>query len=177
MIRVGKIGSVVLHYWKCISNNKNNNGKIINFIITTKTKSPKGSSGAVSLPPIGDSFMYIETSGDNHGHNRVFVSWEKIDIIQITNITFLYNRFSILTNNNLKAMGRFRIQLLLEDNTWSTRYNIPKNDRYSDSPTQWTLVNLNFNVENYGIKLIYDQIDTPHADMCFSNFTRTHSVY
>ena len=44
-------------------------------------------------------------------------------------------------------MGRFRIQLLLEDHTWSTRYNIPKNDRYSDSSTQWTKLSLNFTVE------------------------------
>ena len=73
-------------------------------------------------------------------------------------------------------MGRFRIQLLLEDNTWSTRYTIPKNDRYSDTSTKWTLVSLNFAVENYGIKLIYDQIDSFHADMCFSNMTITHSV-
>ena len=49
-------------------------------------------------------------------------------------------------------MGTFRIQLLLGDNTWSTSYNIPKNDRYSDSSTQWTFVNLNFTVEDYGIK-------------------------
>ena len=27
-----------------------------------------------------------------------------------------------------------------------------------------------------GVKLIYDQIDTPHADMCFSNITISHSV-
>ena len=74
-------------------------------------------------------------------------------------------------------MGRFKIQLLLEDNTWSTRYNIPKNDRCSNSSTQWILVNLNFTAENYGNKLIYDQIDTPHADMCFSNITITHSVF
>ena len=32
-------------------------------------------------------------------------------------------------------MGRLRIQLLLEDNTWSTRYNIPENDRYNDNST------------------------------------------
>ena len=74
-------------------------------------------------------------------------------------------------------MGRFRIQLLLEDKTWRTRYTIPNKDRYSNSSTQWTLVNLNFTVENYGIRLIYDQKDTPHADMCFSNITITHSVY
>ena len=73
-------------------------------------------------------------------------------------------------------MGRFRIQLLLEDNTWSTRYNIPKKDRYSATSTQWTKLSLNFAVEIYGIKLIYDEIDTPHADMCFSNITITHSV-
>ena len=74
-------------------------------------------------------------------------------------------------------MGGFRIQLLLEDNTWSTRYITPKSDRYSDTSTDWTLVNLNFTVENYGIRIVYDQIDTAHADMCFSIITITHSVY
>ena len=79
------------------------------------------------------------------------------------------------TNDSEKSMGRFRIELL-GDNTWSTRYNIPKNDRYSDTSTDWTLVNLNFTEENYGVKLIYNQIDTPHADICFSNIIITHSV-
>ena len=65
----------------------------------------------------------------------------------------------------------------LKDKTWSTRYNIPKKYRYSDSSTQWTMVYLKFIVENYGVKLIYDQIDKAHADMCFSNITKTHSVY
>ena len=119
--------------------------------------------------------MYIETSSNNHSNN-VFCSFERTDIIQISNITFYYNRFSILNNIFKKPMGRFRIQLILEDNTWSTRYNISKNDRYSNSSTQWRLVNLNFTVENYGIRLIYDQIDTAYADMCFSNITITHSV-
>ena len=64
--------------------------------------------------------MYIETSSNNHGHEKVFVSWERTDIIQISNITFSYNRFSILTNDSIKSMGMFRNQLLLEDNTWST---------------------------------------------------------
>ena len=72
VIRVGNIGSVVLPYWNCICNKKNNNAKITFFIKTTKTKSPTGSTGATSLPPVGSAFMHIETSGDNHGHNRVF---------------------------------------------------------------------------------------------------------
>ena len=107
----------------------------------------------------------------------MYVILERTDIIQISNITFYYNRYSILTNDSLKAMGRFKIQLLLEDNTWSSRYNIPKNDSYSDTSTDWTLVSLNFTEENYGIRLSYDQIDTAHADMCFSNITITNSVY
>ena len=58
-------------------------------------------------------------------------------------------------------MGRFRIQLLLSDNTWLTQYTI--------TSTDWTLLNLDFTQEKYGIKLFYDEIDTAHADMCFSN--------
>ena len=176
-MRYPNIGSDLLQKWNIKCNNKNNQSRITDFIKSRKTNSPTAYSGATSLPLIGNSFMYIETSSNNHGLERVFVSWERTDIIQISNITFLYNKFSILTNNSKKSMGRFRIQLLLEDNTWSTRYNIPKNDRYSNSSTQWTLVNLNFTEENYGIKLIYDQIDAPHADMCFSDITITHSVY
>ena len=176
-IRYPNTGSDLLQKWNIKCSNRNNVSKVGDFIKSTKTNSPTGHSGATNLPPIGNSFIYIETSGNNSGNDNICVSWERIDIIQIINITFYYNRFSILFNNSKKSMGRFRIQLLLEDNTWSTRYNIPKNDRYSDSSTQWTLVNLNFTEENYSIKLIYDQIDTPHAYMCFSNITITHSVH
>ena len=162
--------------WKIKCSDKNGAGNYQNFGRSTKTNSPTSDSGAKSLPPMGDSFMYIETSSNNHG-NIVFVSWERTDIAQITNITFYFDRYSILSDDNLISMGRFRIQLLLVDNTWSTRYSISKNDQYSDASTDWTLVSLNFTVENYGIKLIYDEIDTTHADMCFSNITITHYVY
>ena len=112
----GNTGGYLLPYWKIICNDKNNNGKTQSFNKSAKTNSPTGDSGATSLPPIGSAFMYIETSTGNHGNN-VFCSFERTDIIQITNTTIYYNRLSKLTNNNLKAMGRFRIQLLLEDDT------------------------------------------------------------
>ena len=67
--------------------------------------------------------------------------------------------------------------MLLEDYTWSTRYIIPENDRYSDLSTHWTPFSINFTVEKFGIKIIYDEIDSGHADMCFSDITMTHSVY
>ena len=50
-------------------------------------------------------------------------------------------------------------------------------DRFSDLSTGWNLVSLNLTVKFYGIKLIYIQIDTQHADMCFSNITIAHCVY
>ena len=90
VMRVGNGGAFILPLWKIICNNKNINGKISNFIKTTKTNSPTSQSGATSLPPIGSAFMCIETSGDNYG-KKIFVSFERTDIIQITNITFYYN--------------------------------------------------------------------------------------
>ena len=109
--------------------------------------------------------MDIETSSKKHGHQRVFVSWERTDFIQITNITFCYNRVSILTDDSLKSMGRYKIQLLLEDNTWSTKFEIPKKDRYGNPSTDWTLVNIKFTETKHGIKLKFIQIDTAHADL------------
>ena len=40
---------------------QNINGKIENIISHPKTSSPTGYSGATNLPPINDSFMYMET--------------------------------------------------------------------------------------------------------------------
>ena len=137
----------------------------IQQIKSTNTNTPTGYSGAKSLPPIGNSFMYIETSSNNHGHGRVFVSWERTDIIQISNITFYYNIYSTSTNDSFKSMGRFRIELLFEKKTWSTICNIPKKDRYSDSSTQWIKLSLYFTEENYGIKLIFNEVDSAHSDM------------
>ena len=53
-------------------NDKNNNGKIQNLIKSSKRNGPTGYSGAESLPLIGKSFMYNETSSNNHGKNVFF---------------------------------------------------------------------------------------------------------
>ena len=118
--------------------------------------------------------MYIETSGNNFGAN-IFCSWERVDIIQISNITFYCNRFSI--QGDFRAMGRFRIQILTKDNIWLTKFNINKDEEFSTLSSDWTKLSLNFTDENFGVKFIYDQIDSAHADMCFSNITITHSPY
>ena len=117
------------------------------MIKATKSSSPTEKMGATSLPPIGVSFMYIETGSANSGHESVFVSFERTYTFEINNISFSYNRISILTNDSIKSMGRCKIQLLSSDKTWSTRLNIANNDRYSISSTQWKIVSLNFNIE------------------------------
>ena len=68
-MRYPNIGSDLLQKWNIKCNNKNNISKVGDFIKSTKTNSPTGHSGAMSLPPIGNSFMYIETSSNNHGAN------------------------------------------------------------------------------------------------------------
>ena len=82
------IGSDLLQNCIIKCNNENIDSKVGIFIKSTITNSPTGYSRATSLPPIGNSFMYIETSSNNHGHERVFVSLERTDIIQVSNITF-----------------------------------------------------------------------------------------
>ena len=129
---------------------------------------------SISTTPIGDAFMFNETSSNVFGPD-VYCSFEGTDIIQISNMTFFYKRYS--SGSVHKAIERFKTQLLSSDDTWSAQDIIPKNAHSSDSSTQWTLVSLSFNVENYSIKLIYDQVDTAHAGMCFSVFTIKQSVY
>ena len=174
-IRYPNTGSDLLQKWNIKCNNRNNQSILSDFVKSTKTTSPTNDSGATDLPPIGNSFMYIETSSNNHG-DYVYVTWERTDIIQITNISFYYNRFSI-SDINLRAKGRFKIQLLLENNTWTTQFVIIENDQYSNNSTDWKLLNLDFTIENYGVKLVYDRIASAHADICFSNISISHSVY
>ena len=104
------------------------------------------------------------------------VSWERTDNIHISNKKFYYNRFSTY-DKTLRGMGRLTIQLLLEDNSWSRIYNINKNSRYSNDSTVWHLIDLDITQENYGVKVIYNQMPIPHSDMSFSNIILTHSVY
>ena len=108
--------------------------------------------------------MYIETSSNNNGDN-VFCNFERTDTIQSSNKTFYYNRFSA---GGTKSMGRFRIQLLLDDNTWSTQHTICEMIVTMIHRLIGLYYILDFTIENYVIKLLYDEMDCPHADMCFS---------
>ena len=174
-MRAPNSGLYLLQKRRIVCKDKNDNAKINNFIKTTKTQSPTENSGATELPPIGNSFMYLESSGNNNGDNT-YVKLIRTDIIQITNISFYYNRFSI-SDENLRAMPRFRIQILLENGNWENKYTIEKNSQFSKSSTEWTHLSLDFTQEIYGIQLIFDRISSAHADMSLSNISITHTLF
>ena len=77
----------MLQLWSIICNEKNNNSQMANFIKSTKTSSTASFSGATSLPPIGNSFMYRKTSS-HINTNSAYVILERTDFIQISNLTF-----------------------------------------------------------------------------------------
>ena len=174
-MRAPNNGLYLLQKWEIECKDRNNNAKINNFVKSTKSQSTTEDSGATSLPPIGNSFMFLESSSINHGDNTYLILSRR-DIIQITNISFYYNRFSI-SDENLRAMPRFRIQILLENGNWDNKYTIEKNSQFSNTSTEWTYLSLDFTQENYGIRLIFDRIDTAHADMCLSNISITHTLF
>ena len=107
-----KISNYLLINWTIKCNDKNNKRKPHIFVRSTKTNSTNF-SGGTNLSPIGDSFMVVETSCNIKG-DGVYVILERTDIIQITNITFFYKRFSILNDVLLKSTERFRTKLLID---------------------------------------------------------------
>ena len=74
--KTGNTGAYLLPFWKTECNDKNIAGIISNFRRTTKTNSLTGNTGATTLPPIGDSFMYIERIGKSVRSNA-FVSFDR----------------------------------------------------------------------------------------------------
>ena len=57
-------------------------------------------------------------------------------------------------------------------------YIIEKNTELGKlQSTDWVLLNLDITDDNYGIKLYYDEIESAHCDMGFSDITITHSIF
>ena len=149
-------GHDLLYKWAIKCKDRNGGGKPQDFIKSTMTKSPTGESGPESIPPIGKAFMYIETSQNNHDstNDDVWVSFERTDIIHISNITFYYNRYST-SSESLRNMCRMDIQLLRNGN-WETFYTIEKDTEFTIDKTTWILLNLDITSQpNYGIKYFF----------------------
>ena len=141
ILQKGNAGSNHLPLWKIGCNDKNGSGKLQKFFKSSKTLSPTPSSGAIKIPPIGTVF-YVETYQNNSGNESVFVSFEGIDIIQVSTTSFYYNRYSARIGITPPCMGRYCIQHLLSEKTWSRRYKIPKKGQHCKSLTKKFLISL-----------------------------------
>ena len=171
-------GNDLLQNWKIICISRNNEGKPSDFIKSTKSNSPAVQFGATSLPPIGTCFMYIETSENiyDSSSDDVFVSFERTDIVHISNITFYHNRFSTSILEK-RGMGKLEIHLL-RIGVWQTEFTIEKDKNFSAFSRDWSLLNKNrISQPNYGIKLIFSGINSAPADMCFSDINITHTIF
>ena len=73
----------LLQQWNVKCNDKNINGKLRNFIKSTKINSPTCDSGATSLLPIGDALMYIETISGSSGSDNAFVVSNELIIYKL----------------------------------------------------------------------------------------------
>ena len=140
---------------------------------SSKTNTTHGRSGRTSIPPIGTSLGYIETSS-KYFEPGVFVSFERTDISQTSNIIFCCKRLSAKNNISTKHV---EIKYCYRTSHRHSKCLIDKHTNYSSTSTVWCLINNDFTETNYGNKMVYDQVDTTLADMCFSKIMVTHSVF
>ena len=138
---------------------ESNLGKITDFIKTTaSTQSPTSHIQDPNQDQLQTTTMLLctlKSSGSNSGEG-VFCSWERTDLHNISNVTFYYNRFST-SNESLRNRGRFRIEIL-KNNNWETIFTTAQNEGFTESATEWELINLDNTEKNYGIKMIIDEI-------------------
>ena len=69
IFKTGTSAGYLAPLWKIECNDKSNGAKFTIFIITTKANIPTQNSGKASIPLIGDSFMYTETSSNKYSQN------------------------------------------------------------------------------------------------------------
>ena len=90
--------------WMMKCNDRKGDGRVTTFVQTIKTSSPTNQSRAKTLLLIRTASFYIETSGAHYGHDRVSLSMETTDIIQISDIIFYYSKY-FSPETKLRSMG------------------------------------------------------------------------
>ena len=73
-------------------------------------------------------------------------------MIDVIRKYFFFGRHSI---SDREAMLRFRIQILTESTNWLTIQTLEQNTNYASG---WTLLLVNINHRNKGLKLVFDNI-------------------
>ena len=72
-----------LQNWKIVCNINLNGRKPSDFLKSSQSSTPTGITGANVAPPIGNAFMYIESSSLIHGENFMYHLREQILFILV----------------------------------------------------------------------------------------------
>ena len=75
-----------------------------------------------------------------------------------------------------KSMGRFQIQILLQDAQWHSKRINDKTTNYCATSEEWDIQNLDFRESNFCRKSSLWS-DRQLADMCFINIKTKYSVF
>ena len=93
VIKYPNQGRCLLHQWNVKCNDQIDSGEKTNFTESSKTNTPTRTEGAKNVHPIVSSFVYTEMSGEIFRSN-VYCTFERTGLIQISDISFYYIRYS-----------------------------------------------------------------------------------
>ena len=109
------------------------------------------------LPPIGDYYVYTESSNPNNGDDK-YAQFTYTKHTTITKIKFWYHRSGI-------NMCRFRLQYQSLDDQWKNKVTFPAGQQSNG----WELLEETFLEDNKGVRFYFDEILGYESDMTFSN--------
>ena len=92
-IKAGMWAKYFLQTWCIKQRDENVSGKLKKIMRSTRTSWLTVDIGAPSITPIGDSFLYNETNGENSGDGNNFDSFDGIDNIQNIEVFFIITDF------------------------------------------------------------------------------------
>ena len=70
-------------------------------------------------------------------------------------------------------MGKFQVLNRDKDSESKVIYPLNKNEIYTKN-NEWVLIDLEINKDNYGVRILFSEIDTDIAEMAISNKTKSH---
>ena len=86
----------LLQHWIIKSDDRNDNAKIQKMTNSSKRNTPILNTGSTNLPSIDDSFMFVETGGNNFGSEK-FVFFGRRHFVQLSKLSFITKDNRLIT--------------------------------------------------------------------------------
>ena len=135
------------------------------FFKSTNLHTPSSKTGMYESLKIR---MFIESSSPNFSiDNSTFCSMERNDLSNVKHIYFRYGRYSDSSDSHPKVMLRMDIDIINNDQTYTTITSIEENTTYSQTwhNQGWLTMNLPISDDNKGVRFNFTQISQANCDM------------